>query len=223
MKRNAIAVVSRSARTIPAAMALRASSKSRLNAHRDCAVIIVRYVPTNLTATKWRSIDDVKLAESKGGWRRRIEFISWWLCSEHLGMSPSNPRLPGSPPLLLEGQPKHFDTNWLILVFYKMFFFSHFQLRERGYICRDSLNECDIPEYCTGDSGLCPKDTFKKNGNVCGHITSPQGNIIGKYPVYFIHIHTFLITQNAGRNGSRPIDQPILPNRLNSWTVRPYY
>lgn len=54
------------------------------------------------------------------------------------------------------------------------------QLRERGFICRDSRNECDIPEYCTGDNGQCPKDTFKKNGNVCGQVTSPQGSLIGK-------------------------------------------
>uniref|UniRef100_A0A1B0CAS2 Uncharacterized protein n=2 Tax=Lutzomyia longipalpis TaxID=7200 RepID=A0A1B0CAS2_LUTLO len=42
------------------------------------------------------------------------------------------------------------------------------QLRKQGQICRDSMNECDLPEFCTGDSGLCPQDVFIKNGNPCG-------------------------------------------------------
>ncbi|XP_065578386.1 disintegrin and metalloproteinase domain-containing protein unc-71-like isoform X1 [Artemia franciscana] len=42
------------------------------------------------------------------------------------------------------------------------------QLRSRGYLCRDSLNECDLPEFCTGKSGQCPMDIYKKNGHSCG-------------------------------------------------------
>uniref|UniRef100_A0A182FJR7 Uncharacterized protein n=1 Tax=Anopheles albimanus TaxID=7167 RepID=A0A182FJR7_ANOAL len=41
-------------------------------------------------------------------------------------------------------------------------------LKPPGVICRDAHNECDLPEYCTGDSGQCPLDVHKKNGNPCG-------------------------------------------------------
>ncbi|XP_046802620.1 uncharacterized protein LOC111677536 isoform X5 [Lucilia cuprina] len=46
------------------------------------------------------------------------------------------------------------------------------RLRSKDHICRDSHNECDLPEYCDGDSGECPMDVFKKNGSPCGHSKS---------------------------------------------------
>ncbi|KAF7286150.1 hypothetical protein GWI33_007396 [Rhynchophorus ferrugineus] len=42
------------------------------------------------------------------------------------------------------------------------------RLKERGVICRKATNECDLPEQCTGDSGECPADVYKKNGTPCG-------------------------------------------------------
>lgn len=60
------------------------------------------------------------------------------------------------------------------------------QLRPRGIICRDSRNECDIPEYCTGDSGQCPKDVYKKNGQSCGQQKSALGEIIGEWISFLI-------------------------------------
>lgn len=45
------------------------------------------------------------------------------------------------------------------------------QLKERGVICREALNECDLPEHCSGDSGDCPGNVFKKNGSPCGEGT----------------------------------------------------
>ncbi|XP_024884939.1 disintegrin and metalloproteinase domain-containing protein 11 isoform X18 [Temnothorax curvispinosus] len=41
------------------------------------------------------------------------------------------------------------------------------KLRARGVICRESTNECDLPEVCSGDTGQCPPDVYKKNGNIC--------------------------------------------------------
>lgn len=38
-------------------------------------------------------------------------------------------------------------------------------------ICRDSTNECDLPEVCSGDTGQCPVDVWKKNGNSCADNT----------------------------------------------------
>ncbi|KAI4494456.1 hypothetical protein M0802_008948 [Mischocyttarus mexicanus] len=41
------------------------------------------------------------------------------------------------------------------------------QLRARGIICRESTNECDLPEVCSGETGQCPTDVYKKNGSPC--------------------------------------------------------
>ncbi|XP_031351128.1 disintegrin and metalloproteinase domain-containing protein 11 isoform X2 [Photinus pyralis] len=45
------------------------------------------------------------------------------------------------------------------------------RLRERGVVCRESTNECDLPEHCSGETGDCPTDVYKKNGNSCGENT----------------------------------------------------
>uniref|UniRef100_A0A8C3SL93 ADAM metallopeptidase domain 23 n=1 Tax=Chelydra serpentina TaxID=8475 RepID=A0A8C3SL93_CHESE len=37
----------------------------------------------------------------------------------------------------------------------------------RGYDCRYAVNECDITEYCTGDSGQCPSNLHKQDGYAC--------------------------------------------------------
>lgn len=41
------------------------------------------------------------------------------------------------------------------------------QLKPRGVVCRESTNECDLEETCTGMSGSCPTDAYKKNGEAC--------------------------------------------------------
>ncbi|XP_066151988.1 disintegrin and metalloproteinase domain-containing protein unc-71 isoform X6 [Euwallacea fornicatus] len=42
------------------------------------------------------------------------------------------------------------------------------KLKERGFVCRPATNECDLPESCTGDTGECPPDVYKRNGSPCG-------------------------------------------------------
>lgn len=37
-----------------------------------------------------------------------------------------------------------------------------------GKQCRESDGECDLPEYCTGDSEFCPGDVFKRDTEECG-------------------------------------------------------
>lgn len=37
-----------------------------------------------------------------------------------------------------------------------------------GIECRSALGECDLPEYCKGDSEYCPSDVFKRNTESCG-------------------------------------------------------
>ncbi|XP_027033191.2 disintegrin and metalloproteinase domain-containing protein 9 isoform X1 [Tachysurus fulvidraco] len=41
------------------------------------------------------------------------------------------------------------------------------QVLVSGTPCRVSVNECDLPEYCTGQSGFCPPDTYLMDGLTC--------------------------------------------------------
>uniref|UniRef100_A0A3B3Q8E1 ADAM metallopeptidase domain 11 n=1 Tax=Paramormyrops kingsleyae TaxID=1676925 RepID=A0A3B3Q8E1_9TELE len=37
----------------------------------------------------------------------------------------------------------------------------------RGVVCREPVNDCDIPETCTGDSSQCPHNVHKLDGYLC--------------------------------------------------------
>lgn len=39
--------------------------------------------------------------------------------------------------------------------------------KNAGEICRSNNGECDLPEYCTGESEYCPNDVYKRNTEVC--------------------------------------------------------
>uniref|UniRef100_A0A182IYD3 Disintegrin and metalloproteinase domain-containing protein 12 n=1 Tax=Anopheles atroparvus TaxID=41427 RepID=A0A182IYD3_ANOAO len=41
------------------------------------------------------------------------------------------------------------------------------QPRDPGSICRAADGECDLPEYCDGQSELCPRDVFVRDASVC--------------------------------------------------------
>lgn len=36
-----------------------------------------------------------------------------------------------------------------------------------GKMCREAAGECDLPEYCNGDSEFCPSNYFKRNSEQC--------------------------------------------------------
>lgn len=36
-----------------------------------------------------------------------------------------------------------------------------------GSVCRGADHECDLPEFCTGQSEFCPEDVFKMDGEKC--------------------------------------------------------
>ncbi|KAJ8005462.1 hypothetical protein DPEC_G00146890 [Dallia pectoralis] len=41
------------------------------------------------------------------------------------------------------------------------------KLRRGGWVCREPLGECDLPEHCTGTSPNCPPNVFLQNGQPC--------------------------------------------------------
>ncbi len=62
--------------------------------------------------------------------------------------------------LLLQFPPDTYKLiKWLFVIF---------QFKGLDTVCRPKQSECDIPEYCTGQSGECPLNTYKKNGAPCG-------------------------------------------------------
>lgn len=46
------------------------------------------------------------------------------------------------------------------------------RFKKSGTICREKVNECDIPESCTGSSGICPQDIYIHNGYPCANKTA---------------------------------------------------
>ncbi|EPQ13947.1 Disintegrin and metalloproteinase domain-containing protein 1a [Myotis brandtii] len=44
------------------------------------------------------------------------------------------------------------------------------RLKNKGFMCRSALGECDLPEYCDGTSAECPTDTYKQDGTSCGRL-----------------------------------------------------
>ncbi|XP_036406559.1 disintegrin and metalloproteinase domain-containing protein 8-like [Megalops cyprinoides] len=59
------------------------------------------------------------------------------------------------------------------------------QLKQAGSPCRESANDCDLAEYCTGQSAQCPKDVFKMNGLPCNFDQGYCYN--GQCPTYLHH------------------------------------
>ncbi|KAL4617746.1 disintegrin and metalloproteinase domain-containing protein 11-like isoform X4 [Arapaima gigas] len=43
------------------------------------------------------------------------------------------------------------------------------QYELRGAVCREAVNDCDVPETCTGDSSQCPHNVHKQDGYLCGN------------------------------------------------------
>lgn len=71
-------------------------------------------------------------------------------------------------------------------------------------VCRKESSECDLAEHCTGDSGTCPPDIYKKNGFPCGsNVTGIQlGMLIENYEFYYKVLFIYLNKNNQQKNSS---------------------
>ncbi|XP_038591463.1 disintegrin and metalloproteinase domain-containing protein 9 [Micropterus salmoides] len=49
------------------------------------------------------------------------------------------------------------------------------QIRVSGTPCRESVNTCDLPEYCNGTSAFCPIDFYVMDGLPCGSAYCYEG------------------------------------------------
>lgn len=38
-------------------------------------------------------------------------------------------------------------------------------------MCREKSTDCDVPEFCSGMDGQCPKNNFAKDGHPCNNDT----------------------------------------------------
>ncbi|CAH3189997.1 unnamed protein product, partial [Porites evermanni] len=43
------------------------------------------------------------------------------------------------------------------------------KIKAKGTVCREMVNECDLPEHCDGISELCPSNKYVQNGKPCGN------------------------------------------------------
>jgi hypothetical protein len=72
-------------------------------------------------------------------------------------------------------------------------------------ICRPARSDCDIPEYCTGQSPFCPADIHLKNGIPCGNSTTlkcASGQCTSRDSQCQLRGGRMNITQACGYNGN---------------------
>ncbi|XP_043534817.1 disintegrin and metalloproteinase domain-containing protein 8a isoform X2 [Chiloscyllium plagiosum] len=43
------------------------------------------------------------------------------------------------------------------------------KIKSAGQLCRAAQNDCDLPDYCNGESAECSEDAFKMNGSPCSN------------------------------------------------------
>ena len=48
-------------------------------------------------------------------------------------------------------------------------------MKPKGTLCRHAVGECDLDEFCTGDSGECPANLYVKNGLSCLDMQGSDG------------------------------------------------
>jgi len=66
--------------------------------------------------------------------------------------------------------------------------------KRQGTLCREGRNNCDLPEYCTGESAMCPADVYRRDGSTCSNKVS-------------------IITGNLGRSTAKIVFNPTIKAR----------
>ena len=46
---------------------------------------------------------------------------------------------------------------------------STYQFKDYGTACRNASGQCDVEEYCSGQSSECPADVYKQDGAACNN------------------------------------------------------
>ncbi|KAJ7320453.1 hypothetical protein JRQ81_019964 [Phrynocephalus forsythii] len=72
------------------------------------------------------------------------------------------------------------------------------KIANEGKLCRAAATECDLPEYCTGNSATCPADVYKQDGMPCG---AGDSCYLGKCLDRHQHCQVLF---GAGKNAARP-------------------
>lgn len=57
--------------------------------------------------------------------------------------------------------------SFLTYCFFFFFLFQTCHPKTAGSLCRAAEYECDLPEYCTGQSEYCPSDIYKMDTEAC--------------------------------------------------------
>jgi hypothetical protein len=78
-------------------------------------------------------------------------------------------------------------------------------------VCREAVNDCDIPENCTGNSSQCPPNVHKMDGYSCEKeqvrdIKNDQSGPVGVYRCVFVFdvYHSSVSRVVASTGGARP-------------------
>lgn len=78
-------------------------------------------------------------------------------------------------------------------------------------VCREAVNDCDIPENCTGNSSQCPPNVHKMDGYSCEKeqvrdIKNNQSGPVGVYRCVFVFdvYHSSVSRGVASTGGARP-------------------
>ncbi|CAH8655509.1 unnamed protein product [Dicrocoelium dendriticum] len=50
---------------------------------------------------------------------------------------------------------------------------NHCEFAPRGQLCRSAVDQCDLPEFCTGAQPECPADIYLENGSPCNTHSTP--------------------------------------------------
>lgn len=82
--------------------------------------------------------------------------------------TPTQPvQLENAVTLQLAGKKCLFKYKYVRLKYFICPISFQFRPKPPGSTCRPAEHECDLSEYCNGDTEFCPNDIFKVDGTTC--------------------------------------------------------